>query len=118
MHFSFIQLRHFERKWRAARLNDEDLQALEQMIMERPEAGDVMRGTGGLRKARFAPPSWHRGKSGALRVCYAVYHQYGLVFLVTLFGKNEQANLSDAECQATKQLLERVTMSLSRGFVP
>jgi hypothetical protein len=118
MRFSFIQLRPFEQKWRAARLQDEDLQALERMIMERPDAGDVMRGTGGLRKMRFAPPSWHRGKSGALRVCYALYRDYGLVFLVTFFSKNEQANLMPAERVATRTLLDRITLALRRGLYP
>jgi hypothetical protein len=66
------QLPLFISKWQRPkmRLRDEDLQALEIALMEDPEAGDVMRGTGGLRKIRFAPPSWSMGKSGALRVCY------------------------------------------------
>jgi hypothetical protein len=112
--FSLIQLGPFDRKWRAARLSDEDLQALEQLIMRRPDAGDVIRGAGGLRKIRFAPPTWHRGKSGALRICYAVYQEFGLIFLVTLFGKNEQANLTDAERQQAKLVLERITAGLRK----
>jgi mRNA-degrading endonuclease RelE of RelBE toxin-antitoxin system len=114
MRFSLIQLSPFDRKWRAARLKDEDLQALEQLIMRRPDAGDVIRSAGGLRKIRFAPPSWHRGKSGALRVCYAIYEEFGLIILVTFFGKNEQANLTDAERNQAKVVLERITAGLRK----
>jgi len=70
MWLTFIQLAPFVVAWRRLGLTDEDLSALEQLIMHRPEAGAVMQGTGGVRKLRFAPPSWHMGKSGATRVCY------------------------------------------------
>jgi hypothetical protein len=112
MRFSLVQLRVFAQKWKSARLTDEDLQALEQVLIERPDAGDPMRGTGGLRKIRFAPPSRFQGKSGALRVCYASYPAYGLIFLVTLFAKNEAGNLTPAERKVVKALLERITASL------
>ena len=68
MHLSFIHIAAFTKRWRQLGLTDEDLQMLEQQLIEQPEAGDVMQGAGGLRKVRFAPPSLHRGKSGALRV--------------------------------------------------
>ena len=71
MRFSFAQVVVFVARWRKLRLTDEDLQALERQIAADPDAGDVMRGTGGVRKLRFAPPSWNTGKSGAARVCYA-----------------------------------------------
>lgn len=43
-----------------------DLQALERILIANPDAGDVIPGTGGLRKLRFAPPSWHTGKRGGV----------------------------------------------------
>src|SRR5688500_11732265 len=52
----------FAADWRRLGLGDEDLRALESAVMQRPERGSVMRGSGGLRKVRFAPPSWHTGK--------------------------------------------------------
>jgi len=77
-----------------------------------------MQGTGGLRKARFAPPSWHRRKSGAMRVCYAVRAEYGLVFLVALFAKNKQANLTASERRAAKDLLDEIDLTLREGSKP
>lgn len=56
-----------------------------------------MAGTGGLRKMRFAPPSWHTGKSGAARVCYVVVDGAAVVYLLLIFPKNEKANLTAVE---------------------
>ena len=48
-------------------LDDDDLQELESLILVNPQGGDVVRGSGGLRKLRFSPSRWRRGKRGALR---------------------------------------------------
>jgi hypothetical protein len=50
---------------------DEDLQELESMLLDRPDAGSTVAGTGGVPKIRFSPSRWRRGKSGATRVIYA-----------------------------------------------
>ena len=118
MRFSFIQLRPFTQKWRAAALADEDLQRLEQQILRKPEAGQVMRGTGGLRKLRFAPAAGGKGKSGSMRVCYAVFPDFGLVFLVTLFEKNVQANLTPGERNSVRALLGRLDHALRKREMP
>jgi hypothetical protein len=52
----------------------------------RSRSGDVMAGTGGVRKVRFAPPSRHTGKSGASSTPTSA----AAVYLLTIFGKNEQ----------------------------
>ena len=49
-------------------LSDEDYGALQQTLVERPEAGDLIKGGGGIRKVRWALPG--RGKSGGIRVLY------------------------------------------------
>lgn len=69
------------------KLTDEDLAALQIAIMCRPRAGDLISGTGGLRKLRFAPGGWKSGKSGALRVCYVFLEKYGMVLLCLAFSK-------------------------------
>ena len=68
MRLTLIQLSTFAAKWPKLRLTDEDLLSLEGLLIDNPEAGQVIPGTGGLRKLRFAPPSWHTGKRGASRV--------------------------------------------------
>ena len=70
VHRTFIYLHGFVAQWNQLRLNDDDLRELEQSIMNNPAAGDVIAGTGGLRKLRFAPKRWRRGKRGTLRIGY------------------------------------------------
>ena len=52
---SFIQLSGFATNWARMKLTDEDLRSLEAAILAAPDAMPVMRGSGGLRKIRFAP---------------------------------------------------------------
>ena len=50
-------------------MNDDDLKRLQTELLLHPDLGDIMQGTGGVRKLRFAYE--HRGKSGSVRVVYA-----------------------------------------------
>jgi hypothetical protein len=79
---SFIQLTAFASNWKRMKLTDDDLRALEFAIATAPDAPPVMRGTGGLRKIRFAPGRARAGKSGGARVCYAYFGEFGLVYQV------------------------------------
>lgn len=79
---------------------------LEMLILQNPEAGDVMAGTGGLRKLRFSPSRWRRGKSGALRVGYAHNARLEKVLVIALYAKNDKANLTPAERREIKRILE------------
>lgn len=60
-----------------------------------PKAGDLMEGTGGVRKLRWARGG--RGKSGGVRIIYYVHNDAMPLYLLTLFAKSERANLSKAE---------------------
>ena len=66
---TFIEIPLFSRRWTEIGLDEEDLLALQIMLLKDPESGPVMEGTGGIRKVRF--PLKNRGKSGSVRVCYA-----------------------------------------------
>lgn len=61
-----------------------------------------MQGTGGIRKFRWA--TGNRGKSAGVRVIYYFHNKSKPLFLLTLFGKNEKANLSKAECNELAKL--------------
>jgi hypothetical protein len=60
-----------------------------------PEAGDVMEGTGGVRKLRWRRQG--KGKSGGARVIYFYHSDRMPLYLLTIYGKNEKDNLSAAE---------------------
>ena len=59
------------------------------------KAGDEIRGTGGVRKLRYAPQG--RGKSGGMRVIYYFFDEANPLLALFLYGKNEQADLTPAE---------------------
>ncbi len=66
-----VQTGLFLRKWSGLGLDDDDLFNLEVEILKGPERHPIIKGTGGVRKIRFARPCAGRGKSGAYRVCHA-----------------------------------------------
>ena len=108
MRVSLIQLSPFVAKWAKLGLNDDDLRHLEELFLADPQSGDVIPGTGGLRKLRFAPPSRRTGKRGGLRVIYAWIASASEIYLFTLYGKNEQADLTSDEKRFYRQVLQRL----------
>lgn len=103
---TFVQQPAFTRRWARLGLVDEDLRDLEGQIMRSPWAAPVVPGTGGARKLRFAPPSWHRGRRGAARVIYAVLEGRGWVLLMAIYGKNEQDDLSADQRREIRRFLD------------
>jgi hypothetical protein len=101
---TFIEVPLFTKRWKEIGLGDDDLLALQIMLLKDPASGPVMEGTGGIRKVRF--PIENRGKSGSVRVCYADFEEYEVTYLITAFTKNEQENLTDSEKAVLKKLVK------------
>jgi len=91
---------------KCAGLNEEEHMELVNFPVSNPEAGVVMKGTGGARKVRFAVKG--RGKSGAYRViCY--FHREDVpLFVLALFAKSGKANLAKAERNELKALMPQI----------
>ena len=106
----FIYGKQFLQTWRDLGFNDDDSRRLEQILLRNPKAGVVIPGTGRLRKLRFNFPN--QGKSGSVRVCYVDFEQFGRCYLLVVFAKNEQENLSAAECNALKTIIDTLEQSL------
>jgi len=79
--FTFIEAASFERL-RAAYLDDDEFAELQAFMMENPGAGDVVPGTGGVRKLRWRHEG--SGKRGGLRVIYFVRYGPNEIWLLTL----------------------------------
>jgi hypothetical protein len=73
----------------------EEKRSLINYLAAHPQSGDLIRGTGGIRKLRWAIQG--KGKSGGARVIYYYHNETIPLFLLTAFGKNEKANISPAE---------------------
>ena len=81
---------------RAARLlSAEERMALVEYLAANPRAGDLVPGTGGVRKLRWARGG--RGKSAGVRAIYYFHSEALPLYLLTVFGKNERADLTAAE---------------------
>ena len=83
-------------------LRDEEREALVNFLSSTPHAGDLIKGTGGIRKIRWARED--SGKSGAYRVIYFFHSMEIPLFILNIFAKNEKANISQAERNALKKL--------------
>jgi hypothetical protein len=105
---AFVHFATFVREFDRLGLTDEDLVALEKLIAADPNRGDVMKGTGGLRKIRFAPPSRHIGSSGGCRAAYFYFPIFATVYFFLLFAKNDQSNLTPEERAGAKRFADRL----------
>jgi len=102
----FVELPAFAR-FRQDYLNDEQFRELQNALLQDPEAGDVIQGTGGLRKVRHADVRRVKGKRGGLRVIYFWWHAGSQFWLFTLYDKDQMDDLSAQERRALKDLLKR-----------
>lgn len=100
----FVELPTFRAVWKELGLTDRDLCRLQEDLLANPKAGNVMQGTGGIPKMRFAFEN--RGKSGSIRVIYVDFETCGKLYLLTAYPKNVKDNLSKAERNDLKQLVE------------
>ena len=111
---TFVELDEFTDDWSDLGLNvDEDLLALQVAIMADPTGPDVIQGTGGLRKLRFAPNEWNVGKRQGVRVCYVYFEEDALVLLVLAYGHKEKDNLSREEKQGIRRYIQQIKKYLS-----
>ena len=73
-------------------LSDDEYVALQQSLIANPEAGDVIRGSGGVRKLRWRVAG--RGKRGGIRIIYYLRLQQGQIWMLTLYAKNVDENIA------------------------
>ena len=72
-------------------LSEEEYAALQNQLARFPDSGDVVPGTGGVRKVRFAAKG--RGKRGGARVIYVARMAKAVIWMLTIYAKNEEENI-------------------------
>ena len=72
-------------------LGEEDYRGLQNYLLQHPESGDVVRGSGGVRKVRWVADG--KGKSGGVRVIYYFKKSDSEIWMLTLYSKSEQATI-------------------------
>ena len=93
---------------RAGEVSLDDLVALEQTILADPTGGDLVPGTGGLRKIRMGQRKVGRGKRGGARVYYLDLPHCAVTHLIALFSKREKCDLSPTERQELSVLVKQL----------
>lgn len=88
--FSFIETKLFTRLVQEY-LTDDEYRELQAVLIAEPDSGDVVRGSGGVRKLRWRAPG--RGKSGGYRVIYYAKIEQGVIWMLTLYPKNVKENI-------------------------
>ncbi|MEH6576271.1 MAG: type II toxin-antitoxin system RelE/ParE family toxin [Amphritea sp.] len=86
-------------------LTDDEYKELQAQLIEEPEKGPVMKGTGGCRKVRWAKDG--SGKSGGIRVIYYWITEDNQIYMLFAFPKNEQENLTSEQKTALKKVVQK-----------
>ncbi len=106
---TIVELPEFIRKAQSL-LKEEEKLSIINYLAAHPQSGELMQGTGGIRKLRWSAQG--KGKSGGVRVIYYYHNATIPLFLLTVFGKGEKANLSKAE----RNTLSKLTGLLSKQY--
>ena len=85
-------------------LSEEDFRLLQVSLLLKPDQGKVIPGGGGLRKMRWALPG--RGKSGGARVIYFWFVARSMIFLLAMYAKNEQEDLTADQLKLLRKTVE------------
>ena len=99
---SVVELPEFMDHVRAI-LTEANRSALLAYLGTNPEAGELVPGTGGVRKLQWGIPG--RGKRGGARVIYYYYNESIPVFALDIYAKNEKSDLSEADKRSLKRYL-------------
>ncbi len=103
--FQFVEAPAFAR-FRDDYLDDDGFAGLQRYLASNPEAGDMVPGAGGIRKLRWKDPRRGKGKRGGLRVIYYCFLSEQEIWLLTLFDKDEAADLTKDEREQLRRALE------------
>ncbi len=110
-----VETPDYLRDARAAGVGDDERRSIVDHVAANPSAGDLIVGSGGARKIRFAAPG--RGKSGGYRVV-TYYGGGGLpVFLLNIFKKGDRVNLSKTEIRELRDELSQLAREYRGGVM-
>ena len=105
MRKTFIETPEFT-EWIKEYLSDDQLAGLQRELLNDPETGSVMPGCGGLRKIRVADPKRGKGKRGGARLIYLHVAEADVIYLMDIYGKDEQEDLTADQKKILKRLAD------------
>lgn len=110
MKLTFLEFPQFT-KWIKEVGNDEVLRELQNELMAQPDKGEVIVGSGGMRKIRVRLPG--RGKSGGARAIYMHLQQSDTIVLVTIYTKADKTDLTPKE----KKIMRLLSAEIKEGSI-
>lgn len=99
-----IETRIFTRRIKEL-MDDDEYRALQETLVNRPDMGDIVQGTGGLRKIRWTQEG--RGKSGGVRVIYYWMTENEQLYMLYVYQKSKQEDLTAEQKKDLKSIVER-----------
>src|SRR5687768_115672 len=109
MNLAFIESRGFTEKL-SALVEDDAYREFQNELRDNPEKGDLIQGTGGVRKARMRLSG--RGKRSGARVIYLYLSNYARIYFLTLYTKSQQLDLSPEEKKAVRGIVAAIKAAL------
>ncbi|MEA1051586.1 transcriptional regulator [Lamprobacter modestohalophilus] len=85
-------------------LTDDEYRVFQEYLCEHPDSGDVVRGSGGVRKVRWRRPG--SGKSGGVRVCYYKRVRAGQMLMLVIYAKSAQDTIPGHLLKALREEME------------
>jgi len=99
----FVETSIFTKRIREV-LSDDEYRMLQMKLVIHPDAGDIIKHSGGIRKLRWAGSG--RGKRGGIRVIYFYYSEPDRIILLYVYPKNETEDLTSKQIKFLKSLIE------------
>jgi hypothetical protein len=84
--------------------SDDEYKELQSFLVQHPKSGDLIVGSGGLRKLRWEHKN--KGKSGGIRNIYYHYENENTIFMIYVYEKSKKDNLTKKEIELLKQALK------------
>lgn len=106
------ETKHFA-KFSKKLLGDKERSRLFEHLKERPKSGDIIPGSGGMRKLRWNRPG--TGKRGGVRVIYYLITEHGLISLLTVYAKSDKEDLTKKEVKEYREIAEMIKLELDGG---
>jgi hypothetical protein len=100
----FVEAKTFTRRW-PDYLAEDELREFQNYLLDYPDAGDVIKNSGGIRKIRWKLKG--SGKRGGIRIIYYWQTADAHIYLLFIYQKNEFEDLSKDEYTALKRIVER-----------
>ena len=85
-------------------LSDDKYRLLQMHLINKPDAGKVIKGSGGLRKLRWSAKG--HGKSGGVRIIYYWFAAQGTILLLFVYAKNERDDLTPEQLEQLRRVVE------------